>query len=389
MAAQDSETWVPLHASFDTTGYLCSSKGKLFSTKSNRLLRVTPMACGYTVYGLQNNKNLCERFYIHLVVLTSFLNEVANGRDVDHIDRNRNNNALSNLRFATRAENNNNRVIVNTKRNPVEQLTLKGDFIRLWHNVTAAALGTGGNRSAINQRCNGIGLTSGGFKWRYPDETIEGEVWQAITLKEEACQVSNLGRFRHGSGKLFHGIPQADGYMAVRVQKQLLKIHDIACTSFHGAKPSKDHVVNHKDEVKTNNRADNLEWVTRRENSAHSTGKKVLQYTKDALVYVAKYPSISEASRVTGVHIDSISSCCGGTSQFAGDFVFEFEDEADSPSNAVPRFGKRVRRLDTNAEYPSISEAARKTEYGKGAIGASCRNGKPMIDGVQWEFCEA
>lgn len=43
-------------------------------------------------------------------------------------------------------------------------------------------------------------------------------------------------------------------------------IHRIVATAFHGEPPTKEHVVDHIDTNKQNNRPDNLRWVTRLEN---------------------------------------------------------------------------------------------------------------------------
>ena len=45
-----------------------------------------------------------------------------------------------------------------------------------------------------------------------------------------------------------------------------VRIHRIVATAFHGEPPTKEHVVDHIDTNKHNNRPDNLRWVTRLEN---------------------------------------------------------------------------------------------------------------------------
>jgi hypothetical protein len=45
-----------------------------------------------------------------------------------------------------------------------------------------------------------------------------------------------------------------------------VRIHRIVATAFHGEPPTREHVVDHIDTNKQNNRPDNLRWVTRLEN---------------------------------------------------------------------------------------------------------------------------
>ncbi len=45
-----------------------------------------------------------------------------------------------------------------------------------------------------------------------------------------------------------------------------VRIHRIVASAFHGEAPTKEHVVDHIDTNKQNNRPDNLRWVTRLEN---------------------------------------------------------------------------------------------------------------------------
>jgi hypothetical protein len=45
-----------------------------------------------------------------------------------------------------------------------------------------------------------------------------------------------------------------------------VRVHRIVATAFHGEPPTKDHVVDHIDTNRQNNRAENLRWVTRLEN---------------------------------------------------------------------------------------------------------------------------
>lgn len=52
------------------------------------------------------------------------------------------------------------------------------------------------------------------------------------------------------------------GYMEIAS----VRVHRIAASAFHGEPPTKEHVVDHIDTNKRNNRPENLRWVTRLEN---------------------------------------------------------------------------------------------------------------------------
>lgn len=52
------------------------------------------------------------------------------------------------------------------------------------------------------------------------------------------------------------------GYLEIAT----VRIHRVVATAFHGEPPTKEHVVDHIDTNKQNNRPENLRWVTRLEN---------------------------------------------------------------------------------------------------------------------------
>lgn len=51
-----------------------------------------------------------------------------------------------------------------------------------------------------------------------------------------------------------------------------LLVHRIVCTMFHGQAPTPAHEAAHRDGCQTNNRADNLHWLTHRENELEKLG---------------------------------------------------------------------------------------------------------------------
>lgn len=96
-------------------GYKINRLGQVWSNKSKRLLSIgiytSKSKSGYVYVGLYvNGKN--KNVEIHRLLALTFIPNPNNLPQVDHIDRNKQNNDLSNLRWVSKQDNMKNREII-------------------------------------------------------------------------------------------------------------------------------------------------------------------------------------------------------------------------------------------------------------------------------------
>lgn len=189
------------------------------------------------------------------------------------------------------------------------QFDLNGEFIREWESIAAAGLAISINPGGISRCCNGKMFQSGGFMWAYKDspytinkliddslqkvESLPNEIWKDIRGFEGYYQISTFGRVKSLSraGLINNGTntrkevlitphDKGDGYMIVMLgakpinaKTKMFLVHRLVAEAFI-PNPEQHPCVNHKDEIKSNNHVDNLEWCTYRYNVNYSLHKR-------------------------------------------------------------------------------------------------------------------
>jgi hypothetical protein len=159
------------------------------------------------------------------------------------------------------------------------------------------------------------------------------ELWRDIKGYEGLYEVSNFGRvYGIKSGKIVKPYLNNRGYLKVDLYKggkyKKVFVHRIVAETFL---PNPNHYpqVNHKDEDKTNNFIYNLEFCDCRYNIDYGTGHdRAAEKSKKAVFCIElnkTFKSITEASRDTGICLQSISMCCRGNYKTAGGYHWGFE----------------------------------------------------------------
>ena len=97
-------------------GYYVSEDGKVYTEWDNRgergdLREMSTNARGYGYQSInisikENGKTKKQiRYYVHRLIAETFIENSNNSTEVDHIDRNKKNNSVSNLQWVSRSEN--------------------------------------------------------------------------------------------------------------------------------------------------------------------------------------------------------------------------------------------------------------------------------------------
>ena len=157
------------------------------------------------------------------------------------------------------------------------------------------------------------------------------EEWRSIPGLDASYEVSNYGRVRSVGGVVSCGLgrmrgyksriltPQVNnkGYLRICMCGKYWLIHKLVAQAFV-PNPDNYPIVNHKDENRQNNCADNLEWCTYKYNSNYGTIKNKIseKMKKKPIIQIYKngttkiWHSLREIERVLGYSHANIAQCC-------------------------------------------------------------------------------
>lgn len=191
------------------------------------------------------------------------------------------------------------------------------------------------------------------------------EIWKDIPGYEGSYQVSNLGRVRSlnynhtGEIKLLKQGTDKKGYKRVSLYKngkeKKYPVHRLVAITFI-SNPNNYKEVNHKDEDKSNNNVNNLEWCTREYNinygtamkrsseskkgeknpfygkkgKYHPASKPILMYDKEGN-FIRRFESMSATNEYFGKKnaYKNVSACLKGEQKTAYGYIFRYAEELE------------------------------------------------------------
>ena len=306
-----------------------------------------PSRSGYVSVRV-NHKTLL----IHRLIAIAFdLPREIGQSTVDHADGNPSNNALSNLRWASREEQVMNSYKTNTKRKshasktskPVRGRRLGTAEWNEYPSFSEAARALGLNQGNISACCARKQSQTGGFEFEFstPSEpdVLNGEEWRNV--EGTHAEVSSLGRFRSTRGVVTTPSPQSSGYVEVAIDGKGHKIHRLIAIAFDLPREIGQLTVDHSDGNPSNNKISNLRWASQKEQVRHSyktnadrkssasKRSKPVRARRQGTLEWNNYPSASEAARALGLKSVRVSACCTHKQTHAGGFEFEFSTPSE------------------------------------------------------------
>lgn len=248
-----SDEWkeIPLYEN----RYVIDKEGNIKSLLINKLLEenTSQNFNTYKSVKLIDKDGKRKGYLIHRLVYQTFIGKIDNNMIIDHINRNKYDNRLENLRMITQSEN---------VKNCEKKIS---------------------NNSLIQTNTNFINISSKYKSYNFSNYEIN-ENGEIKNKYDKILKTSKINGYKvcYLYDKLFN-------------KKITIKVHQLVATIFLSNQNNYTS-VHHKDNNRENNNYTNLEWTTHKQNITYTQGKKIGQYNMNNEL-IKMFDSVSDAFR--------------------------------------------------------------------------------------------
>jgi hypothetical protein len=324
----EQEQWLPVPDEPYNKSYAISNFGRIKNLNTNNIKTLTVnKATGYLAVRLDVGKKVKKITYqIHQLVAKMFIGECPINYNVTHLDRNKNNNRVSNLKYISKQESMNKYF-----NNKTETQTSNKEIIQ--------SAGQNVSQNISQNVEQNINKESKKSKEVFNPDTMK------IISEYPNYLVDNKGNiYVKETMTIRLPVPNPNGYNRVLLSDKSKRknkyVHRLVAETFI---PNPDNLpyVNHKDANRKNNSVENLEWCTAQQNMSHDsklrkTGKKIQAFTTDGK-FVKEYESIKEAGRELKIDSTSITKAVSGANRrtTAGGYIWKYVDADNDESDVT------------------------------------------------------
>ena len=243
------------------------------------------------------------------------------------------------------------------------------------------------------------------------------EEWKDIKGFEGKYKVSNTGkvlslhfRKKNNPRLLKHTLSRL-GYWTVSICGKDRLVHRLIAEAFIPNPENKPH-IDHINTITTDNRIENLRWVTPKENlhnpitferrrkimkalfgnkfgvEAH-VHKKVYQYSLDGK-FIKEWLCMSDACRYYKIDSGSITRCCQGKYNAVGGFQWRYTYAPSIGKAKLPT--RKIKQFSIDGEYirtwGRVTDAAKAYNTTTGRICTCCKGNTQTCKGYKWQYAD-
>jgi hypothetical protein len=119
--------------------YFITKEGLIFSSNSNKFLKLFYNPKGYQQVNLYGENCKYKTIYVHRLVAETFIDNIENKLEVNHIDGNKQNNNICNLEWCTRSENINHAYRIGLKKRNIKKV-IDNSNGKIYNSIKEAAI---------------------------------------------------------------------------------------------------------------------------------------------------------------------------------------------------------------------------------------------------------